>query len=156
MTITIVLYRLQEKTASLTELRGNIQSKAKSLKRRRGQAASSSSTTALKQGLNGLADEISALIDLVKRLSQCATTEGRNLVDSIQNTPGLTAGQELWKRALKAWCFEAGDDTQDTEDQDSRLFRLVIADSLDNQIRFNSIGSICTSVFQAHLEYPDL
>ena len=99
---------LQEKIASLSELRTNIQTKQKSLKRRRGGGSVSSSTMALKEGLNKQIEELTTLIDLTRRLSQCSPSEGKALYDTIQSINGLSVGQEIWKRAMKAWTFEAG------------------------------------------------
>lgn len=93
--------------SALTELRNNIGSKQKSLKRRRGESLASSSTSQLKAGLNGLSEELATLSDLTKRLMQCSSSEGKGLYDSIQAVSNLTVGQEVWKRAMKAWTFEA-------------------------------------------------
>eukprot|EP00435_Cladocopium_sp_Y103_P063797 s158_g25.t1 len=97
-----------ERVSTLTELRNNIQTKQKSLKRRRGESAFCGSTLSLKQGLQSLIEELSNLIDLTKRLSACATSEGKNLYDDIAKVEGLTVGREVWKRTMKAWTAEAG------------------------------------------------
>ena len=101
-------FSLEDRIAALTELRNNIQSKQKSLKRRRGESSVSSSTVSLKEGLTKLLEELSTLIDLTRRLNACAPTEGKNLYDAILAVSGLTVGQEVWKRAMKAWTYEAG------------------------------------------------
>ena len=85
----------------MTALKNNIASKSKSLKRRRGGFQ-------LKETLNSLASEVGNLIDFVRRLSQSHVSEGRQLYDTLVSMPDLNAGQEVWKRVIRAWSFEAG------------------------------------------------
>lgn len=106
--LNLLSVSFEERCSALTELKTNIQTKTKSLKRRRGESQFSATTTKLKDGLNNLTDELSIYIDLTKRLMQCQASEGKSLFDAVAAVPGLTVGQEVWKRRMKAWCFEAG------------------------------------------------
>ena len=92
----------QERTAAMNELKDNINGKIKSLKRRK-----SSDPAALRNALTSVQTTLAGIMDFYKKL-QLGSAEGRSLYESLLAINGVNAGQEVWKRVLKAWSFEAG------------------------------------------------
>jgi len=92
----------QDRTSAMNEVKDNINGKIKSLKRRR-----SSDPAALRNALQSVQTTLLAIIDFYKKL-QLGSAEGRSLYEGLHAIEGAHAGQEVWKRVLKAWSFEAG------------------------------------------------
>ncbi|CAE7753076.1 unnamed protein product [Symbiodinium necroappetens] len=88
----------KDKVASLQELKQQIYTKKKSLKRRK------ENTSELASALDGLTADCNKLNDLLKKLS-AGTSEGRQLVEMIEGMPDVTPGPAIWMRAIRALAF---------------------------------------------------
>ena len=89
----------KEKIQSLSDARGQIYAKKKSLKRRKDVPDD------LSENLEAFMQEISGISDLVRKL--CAgNVEGRHLYDMLTAKPEITASQAVWLRAIRAIAFE--------------------------------------------------
>ena len=92
---------VQEKMQSCNEVKNSLSQKIKNLKRRRAQDG-----YGVKQNLQIVLNDLSQFIVFVKKL-QSGLSEGRGLYDSMMLVPDLQAGEEIWKRVIKALSFEA-------------------------------------------------
>ncbi len=96
-----VVQSVEDKMQSCNEVKNSLAQKIKNLKRRRGQDISG-----VKQSLQVVLNDLSQLIVFVKKL-QTGLSEGKALHDCMILIPDLQAGEEVWKRVIKALSFEA-------------------------------------------------